>query len=265
MDVACTRRLHDQDPSADGLCSGLRIALLYVVFRQIRVQQNADLFGAGHQLVQLPEPLGRHVDRCEGHAGDVAPGPIEIGKQSGSDGIVADTKDDWRAARCSLGCRSRGAMADDNRRTTSHQFRRQLRKSGFLTIAPAVFDSDILTLDEARLLQALLERCDEIRRVDGRRDTKKSDHRHRLLRPWRHRPRCRRAAEQRDELAPSPHSITSSASASKVGGISTLKAFAVARFMSSSNLAPISTGRSPGLSPLRSRATYAPARRYASV
>ena len=38
-----------------------------------------------------------------------------------------------------------------------------------------------------------------------------------LLRPRRQRPRCRRAAEQRDELAPL-HSITSSARASSVGG-----------------------------------------------
>ena len=39
----------------------------------------------------------------------------------------------------------------------------------------------------------------------------------RLLRARRERPRGRRAAEQRDELAP-PHSITSSARASSVGG-----------------------------------------------
>jgi hypothetical protein len=39
-----------------------------------------------------------------------------------------------------------------------------------------------------------------------------------LLRPRRERPRDRRAAEQRDELAPHHHSITSSAWASSVGG-----------------------------------------------
>src|SRR5215510_2291019 len=40
-----------------------------------------------------------------------------------------------------------------------------------------------------------------------------------LLRARRERPRGRRTAEQRDELAP-PHSITSSARASSVGGTS---------------------------------------------
>jgi hypothetical protein len=58
----------------------------------------------------------------------------------------------------------------------------------------------------------------------------------------------------RDELAAS-HSITSSASASSCGGISTSNAFAVARLITSSNLAPSSTGRSPGFSPLRIRPT----------
>jgi len=43
---------------------------------------------------------------------------------------------------------------------------------------------------------------------------KKPDHRHRLLRPRRERPRRRRAAEERDELAAPHHSITSSARAS---------------------------------------------------
>ena len=48
----------------------------------------------------------------------------------------------------------------------------------------------------------------------GRSGVKIPDHRHRrLLRPRRERPRRRRAAEQRDELAPL-HSITSSARAS---------------------------------------------------
>ena len=51
-----------------------------------------------------------------------------------------------------------------------------------------------------------------------------SDHRHRLLRARRERPR-RRAAEQRDELA-TFHSITSSARASSVGG--TVRSIALA-------------------------------------
>ena len=47
----------------------------------------------------------------------------------------------------------------------------------------------------------------------------------RLLRPRRHRPRCGRATNQRDELA-SFHSITSSARASSEDGISMPMAWA---------------------------------------
>src|SRR5262245_43120902 len=60
----------------------------------------------------------------------------------------------------------------------------------------------------------------------------------------------RRTAEQRDELA-TLHSITSSASASSVGGISTPSAFAVLRLITNSNLVGCRTGRSAGLAPLR--------------
>src|SRR5262245_46658578 len=54
-----------------------------------------------------------------------------------------------------------------------------------------------------------------------------------LLRTRRKRPRCRRAAKQRDELAP-PHSITSSARASSVAGMSRLSAFAAFILITSS-------------------------------
>ena len=64
----------------------------------------------------------------------------------------------------------------------------------------------------------------------------------------------RRAAEQRDELAPL-HSITSSARASSVGGTSRPSALAVLRLMTSSNLVGACTGRSAGFSPLRMRST----------
>jgi hypothetical protein len=57
-----------------------------------------------------------------------------------------------------------------------------------------------------------------------------------LLRARRDRPRRRGTAEQRDELAAGAHSITSSARASRVGGISRPSALAVCRFMTNSNL-----------------------------
>src|SRR5262249_59138372 len=71
----------------------------------------------------------------------------------------------------------------------------------------------------------------------------------RLLRAPRERPR-RRTTKQRYEIAP-PHSITSSARASNVGGNSRPSNLAAARFIVISNLVGCSTGMSRGFAPLR--------------
>src|SRR5262249_59646847 len=74
-------------------------------------------------------------------------------------------------------------------------------------------------------------------------------HSWRLLRARRERPRDRHAAEQRYELAPPNHSITSSAATSRPGGTVRPSAFAVLRLTIVSNLVAACTGRSAGLSP----------------
>src|SRR5262245_21825116 len=78
------------------------------------------------------------------------------------------------------------------------------------------------------------------------------DRQRRLLRARSERPRSGRTAEQRDESA-ALHSITSSARASTVGGMSRPRALAVLRLMTVSYLVGACTGRSAGFSPLRMR------------
>jgi hypothetical protein len=75
-----------------------------------------------------------------------------------------------------------------------------------------------------------------------------------LLRPRRERPRSRRTAEKRDELA-SFHSITSSARTRSVGGTSKPRTFAVFKLRTVSYLVGACTGRSAGLAPRRMRST----------
>jgi hypothetical protein len=77
----------------------------------------------------------------------------------------------------------------------------------------------------------------------------------RLLRLRRNRLRNRSAADQRDELAPLHHSITSSARASSVGGTVRPSILAVSALMTNSNLLDCITGRSAGFAPLRMRPT----------
>src|SRR5262249_13821095 len=128
--------------------------------------------------------------------------------------------------------------------------------------APAIIDCDVLSLDIARVAQALVKGGQFARRGIRRAPGEKSDHRHRrLLRIRRERPRGSRAAEQRDELAPVAHSITSSARAKNVSGIVRRSALAAVRLTTSSNLVGCWTGMSAGFVPLRILSTKSPARR----
>src|SRR5262245_35842108 len=132
----------------------------------------------------------------------------------------------------------------------------------------AVFDQHVLALDEARFLQTLAERGDQVREVGERGVPQETNNRHRrLLRAHRERPHSRRAAEQRDELAPlhhCNHSITSSATKRKSRLIVSPSSLAVFRLMTNSNLVGCSTGKSAGLAPLRILSTYVAVRRNRS-
>src|SRR5262245_17125330 len=120
--------------------------------------------------------------------------------------------------------------------------------------AQRYFDGNVLALDIAGILEASAEGAYALRKHVRRRGVEEPDHRHRrLLRARRKRPRRRSAAEQRDELPPPDHSITSSARARSVGGMSMPSNFAVCRLIANSNLVVCATGRSAGLAPLRMR------------
>src|SRR5882757_9832354 len=122
---------------------------------------------------------------------------------------------------------------------------------------PAGVDPQVAAVAPAQLLQGLCERREaglSFRIVRG------PIHEHAdapdavaLLRTRRERPkkgrRRRCTAEKGSELA-AVHSITSSARASTVSGTARPSAFAVLRFITSSNLVGACTGRSAGLPPL---------------
>src|SRR6187455_1060500 len=73
-----------------------------------------------------------------------------------------------------------------------------------------------------------------------------------LLCPRGKRPCRHRAAEKRDELAPS-HSITSSATARSLSGTSIPSALAVLRLITKENFVGCTTGKSVGLAPFKTR------------
>ena len=137
----------------------------------------------------------------------------------------------------------------------AHQIGRHRWQLLVAVFRPAILDADALVLGEARFTQTLPKRRQRFRAARGREAAEQPDDRQPLLRARRERPCNRRAAEQRDELAPFYHSITSSARASSVGGTSRLSILAVSALMTNSNLLACTTGRSAGFAPLRMRPT----------
>src|SRR5262249_49383915 len=144
------------------------------------------------------------------------------------------------------------AARDDDGNLLPDEFRCQLRQTIVLAIRPAVFDLYVLPVYVAAVPETLQKTAHIRREGVGRCAVEEAHHGHRLLPARGHRPRNPRSGEKRDELAP-PHSITSSAMESSVGGTSTPIARAVARLMMNSNRVARVTGRSEGFSPLRMR------------
>src|SRR5262249_18003425 len=95
-----------------------------------------------------------------------------------------------------------------------------------------------------------------IRLLSGRKETKIPNPSVplRFLSAGREWPHCGRAAEKGDEIPP-PHSITSSARASSVGGMVMPSDLAVLILTTSSTLLACSAARSDGFEPLRIRST----------
>src|SRR5262249_26227132 len=119
----------------------------------------------------------------------------------------------------------------------------------YLGPPPANVDEDVTALGPAELLQTLLKR-----RNAGLTFWinlgKPTQHAYlaRLLRACRKRP-CGCRAEQRDELAPPHHSITSSALARSDGGTVRSSVRAVWWLMTNSNFDACTIGRSAGFAP----------------
>src|SRR6516165_7226439 len=231
--------------------NGIRILVL-------GVDQRGKTLRLRRQLTQEFESFAYQLDGFEANSGCVAARSIEALGETNCNRVTASREDNRNGRGRSFGrkCRGRAAWRGDHGHPAANQISCQFGKPIDLSRRPAEFDGDILALNKASFVQALAECRNEGNVWLRRTGVKKSDHRCRgLLRLPRERPRGCRAAEQRDELAPGAHSITSSARASTVAGMSRPSAFAVLRLMTSSYLVGACTGRSAGFSPLRMRST----------
>src|SRR5262249_54232372 len=128
--------------------------------------------------------------------------PVEAGDEANPDRVAPGHKDDRHRRGYGLGRERRRGFADDQGYLPMKKVRHQKLQPVSLMLVRAVFDRDVLALDEACFLQALVERSHAVHRHVSERSTEeKSHHWHcRLLRARRERP-CRRATEQSDERA----------------------------------------------------------------
>src|SRR5439155_16939460 len=235
---------------------GLHIFLEGFSSRIFWIDEHSKARGCRQQLVQEPEPLGGELVAHGVDTGDVAARSIQASDKAKLDWVQAEAEDNRNRLGCRLGreCHGRAARRSNDSHTAADEIGHQFRNSRKVVLCPAVFDCDVLTLDVAGFAQSFAESREQTRhRLRRIRMDISDDWNARLLRARGQRPRGCRAADERDELA-AGHSITSSAMASTPAGIIKRSAFAVFRLMTSSNLLDCTTGRSAGLSPLRTRA-----------
>src|SRR5262245_50696479 len=262
FDISLTVDLEQNEFLTDSLRRSLHIHSLPHGFSRGRARQHGNRCGLGQKLPKQLQPF-RAQHACEkAYASNVATGSIQAGHQAVLDRIAAGREDDWHRPRCRLSGDSSKGVPDYHAHWPAKEIAHQRLQPISLIVRIAFFDCDVLALDEACFRQSLAEYGHESHRVSQGSAAEKADHRHLwLLTPCRNRPRRSRAAEQRDELAASDHSITSSARASSVGGMSRPSVLAVFRLITSSRLLGCCTGKLVGFSPFRIRPVYTPASR----
>src|SRR5262249_14836469 len=187
----------------------------------------------------------------------------EAGHQSKAHRVCPCGHDDWDRARC-LSCREVGRKRSGKDHTwiEAHQFVRQIRQADQITIGERNLKSAVAGFDISELTHALSKACQiALKRLRGSGAENTDDRHARLLCVSLHRPSHCRTGDEQDELAP-PHSITSSAATSSLGGTVRPSTFAVMRLTTRSNLIGCSTGISPGFAPCRILATRSAARLY---
>src|SRR5262245_11835314 len=152
--------------------------------------------------MQQSKPLGLEPAREDIYSGKVAARPVEAGDESKLHRVFPGCEDYRnRGALLLYNQRARNAYCQHTHRAPN-QIEDDRRHPIGLTLGRAVLDRHVLAVDEPRLLQTVAERRDLLAQRGSRAHRHESHHRHRrLLRKRPERPR-RRAAEQREELAP---------------------------------------------------------------
>ena len=120
--------------------------------RIIRVHEQANEGGVGHQFVQQLQLLRRHLHVQRAHSGNIAARSVQAADQPELDRIVGELEDDrnGRGRRFGSECR-REAMKRNHAHLTTNQFGGQRRQSVVVAFRQAVLDRQVLALAIADL------------------------------------------------------------------------------------------------------------------
>src|SRR5262245_15316996 len=175
----------------------------------------------------------RKINQAE--AGDIAARTRHVGDEALRHRF-GDPDENNRYRRCRTLERHyrRRAASDDHIRLERHQFRDDLAHLLGAAAGPTHVNLYVATVVPAELLEALPEGLQLALTlwIRFQPDVDNRDATHGLLSARGERPRRRRTAQKRDELAP-PHSITSSARKRNAGGTESPMAFAAFRLTTS--------------------------------
>src|SRR6516165_4035101 len=176
----------------------------------------------GDDLAKKLKPLAGCLGRLVGEPGYVAAWSREARDRVGTDRIAHYLENDGDDG-CSLlgGGNCRPSPCHNDIDLAPHELGNELSGALIASLRPAIFDCNIAAVDPAEFAQSLYKSREALRRYSRRGHAEVTNGRQllRRLRPRGEWPRRRRAAEKPDELAP-PHSITSSARASRDAGTS---------------------------------------------
>src|SRR5262249_20335367 len=134
---------------------------------------------------------------------EVSARPTKTCHESQPNRVAAHGEKDrnFRCGGLSCQCRRRTARGRDDSDSPPDKIGCKFRQTTDIIFSPTVFEGHVLTFDIAGLLESLTKFAQDLGVAVKRCRVEHTDHGHLLLRPCRERPRRRRAAEQRDELA----------------------------------------------------------------
>jgi hypothetical protein len=123
----------------------------------IRIYEQCNRGRFRHDLVQQLGPLCFHRSDKKVDACGVPAGPIEAGDKTQADRVIRTHEHDRYCGGRRLSHLHRRRIHDNDGPLATNQIGCQSRQLVIVVLSPPVFDPDVLTFEEARFLEALLE------------------------------------------------------------------------------------------------------------